>query len=144
MGRLTAAEGAVIAAAAEACRDLAVYIRKVAKVIVGRYDVIAHEDLNIRAMSRGLFAKGISEAGWGILLRCIALKAESAGKHVIAVDPRGTSQRCSGCGADVPRGLGCRVHDCPHCGLRMDRDLNAAINICALGRSAVTETVLTA
>jgi putative transposase len=52
------------------------------------------------------------------LLRCIALKAESAGKHVVAVDPRHTSQTCSGCGALVPKDLSVRIHDCPHCGLR--------------------------
>jgi putative transposase len=115
------------------------HARKVAAHLISRYDVIAHEDLNIAGMARGLFAKGINNAGWGILLRCIALKAESAGKHVVAVDPRHTSQTCSGCGALVPKDLSVRIHDCPHCGLRMGRDHNAAVNICALGRSAVTE-----
>lgn len=60
--------------------------RKVAVSLVSKYDVIAHEDLQIRAMSRGLFAKGIHDAGWGVLLHCISCKAESAGKHVVAVD----------------------------------------------------------
>ena len=113
------------------------YARKVAVSLVSKYDVISHEDLQIRAMSRGLFAKGIHDAGWGILLHCISCKAESAGKHVVAVDPRGTSQRCSGCGNTVPKDLGVRIHDCPACGLRMDRDHNAAVNIRALGRGAV-------
>ena len=115
------------------------YARKTAAALVSRYDVVAHEDLNIAGMTRSMLGGSINNAGWGILLRCIALKAESAGKHVVAVDPRHTSQTCSRCGALVPKDLGVRVHDCPHCGLRIDRDWNAAINICALGRSAVSE-----
>jgi putative transposase len=115
------------------------HARKVAVSLVSRYDVVAHEDLQIRAMSRGLFAKSIHDAGWGVLLHCIACKAESAGKHVVAVDPRGTSQRCSGCAATVPKDLRERVHDCAACGLRLDRDHNAALNIMALGRSAVAD-----
>jgi putative transposase len=114
------------------------HARKTAASLVDRYDVVAHEDLRVADMSRGLFAKGINDAGWGILLHCIACKAESAGKRVVAVDPRGTSQRCSGCGAVVPKDLATRTHDCPHCDLRLDRDHNAAVNIRALGRSAVT------
>jgi putative transposase len=114
------------------------HARKTAASLVGRYDVVAHEDLRVADMSRGLFAKGINDAGWGLLLHCIASKAESAGKRVVAVDPRGTSQRCSACGAVVPKDLRTRVHDCPRCGLVIDRDHNAAVNIRALGRSAVT------
>jgi putative transposase len=48
---------------------------------------------------------------------------------LIEVDPRNTSQDCSGCGAKVPKELGDRQHECPHCGLSIDRDLNAARNI---------------
>lgn len=115
------------------------HARKVAARLVGQYDVLAYEDLSIRAMSRGMLAKQMNDAGWRVLLHAIACKAEWAGKLVVAVDPRGTSQRCSGCGAMVPKALHVRVHDCPSCGLVMDRDENAAINIRALGRSAVSE-----
>lgn len=52
---------------------------------------------------------------------------------MILVEPRGTSQKCSGCGEVVPKELSERVHDCPHCGLVMDRDVNAARNILMLG-----------
>ena len=45
------------------------------------------------------------------------------------VDPRGTSQTCSRCHGTVPKGLEVRVHRCPHCGLVMDRDVNAARNM---------------
>jgi putative transposase len=115
------------------------HARKVAKAIVGQYDVLAHEDLNIAGMAKGMLGGSINNAGWGILLHCIASKAEEAGKHVVAVDPRHTSQLCSECGVLVIKNLSVRTHECPFCGLRMDRDLNAALNICALGRSAVPE-----
>ena len=68
---------------------------------MARYDLIAHEDLKIQNMAKGHFAKGIMDAAWGILLFQLAYKAESAGRYVIAVNPRNTSQLCSGCGALV-------------------------------------------
>ena len=60
-------------------------------------------------------------------------KAERAGNSVVLVDPRNTSQRCSGCGQIVQKDLSERVHRCPFCGLTQDRDLNAALNILTLG-----------
>jgi transposase len=45
---------------------------------------------------------------------------------MVLVDPRYTSQLCSGCGKLVRKGLDVRVHRCPHCGLVLDRDVNAA------------------
>ena len=71
--------------------------------------------------------------------KCIALldeKAESAGGDVVYVDPRGTSQECSGCGAVVKKSLSVRTHRCD-CGVEMDRDVNAAINILHRGLSPV-------
>ncbi len=58
-------------------------------------------------------------------------KAEEAGVEVITVNPRNTSQLCSRCGAVVKKSLRVRVHDCPHCGLKLDRDVNAARNVLA-------------
>jgi putative transposase len=113
------------------------FARKLAKDLATRFDLIAHEDLSIRNMVHGNLAKSIHDAGWSLFLHALACKAEEAGVHVVAVDPRGTTQRCSACGDVVPKGLADRVHDCP-CGLRMCRDLNAAINIQRLGLSLVT------
>nr|WP_281067856.1 transposase [Anthocerotibacter panamensis] len=47
----------------------------------------------------------------------------------IAVNPNGTSQECSSCGTHVPKTLADRWHSCPSCGLSLDRDHNAALNI---------------
>jgi putative transposase len=109
---------------------------KLSKQLLERYDLIAHEDLTISRMMHGTFAKSIGDAAWGTFLQCLASKAESAGKHVIAVDPRGTTQRCSGCGAAVRKSLAERQHICS-CGTILGRDHNAALNVLALGRSAV-------
>jgi transposase len=59
-------------------------------------------------------------------------KAEDAGRTVAYVNPYGTSQICSGCGAWIQKSLSERVHRCTKCGLVLDRDWNAALNI--LGR----------
>jgi len=48
---------------------------------------------------------------------------------VFHVDPKNTTKECSACGRLVPKELEDRVHLCPFCGLKMDRDVNAAINI---------------
>lgn len=113
------------------------FCHHVSKWLVSQYDLIAFEKLNIKAMTQGRLAKSIMDAAWGILLWQIAYKAESAGCYAIAVDPRGTTQKCSACGETVKKKLSERVHSCPKCGLILGRDLNAAHNILALGRSAV-------
>ena len=62
-------------------------------------------------------------------------RCTGAGRVLIKVDPRGTSQRCSGCGELVPKKLSERIHCCQNCGLILDRDENAARNIQTLGQS---------
>jgi putative transposase len=115
------------------------YLHGVSRQLVNSYDLIAYEDLKIKNMAKGHFAKGIMDAAWGELLFQLRYKAESAGTYVVAVNPRGTSQICSGCGVKVPKELAVRVHDCPHCGLSLGRDHNAALNILRLGESLVSK-----
>lgn len=78
--------------------------------------------------------KSINDAGWGIFLRVLFAKAESAGRQVIAVDPRHTSQRCAQCGHTA---AGNRVSQaafrCLACGHQANADVNAAINILRAG-----------
>lgn len=102
---------------------------KTALNLVQRFDSIAVEDLNIKGLAAGMLAKQVHDAGWAQFITILASKAESAGREIIKVDPRGTSQECSGCGAVVKKALAVRVHACPTCGLVMGRDQNAAINI---------------
>ena len=63
-------------------------------------------------------------------------KAAKAGGHLIRVDPRNTSQKCSGCDALVPKLLAVRTHACPTCGLKIDQDHNASLNILRAGIGA--------
>lgn len=107
---------------------------KVSLDLVRRYGTIAVESLDIKQMQGNRrLARSIGDAAWGTFLNTLKTKAESAGVMVVEVDPRGTSQGCSGCGAIVPKDLTVRWHDCPHCGLSIDRDVNAARNILARG-----------
>ena len=112
------------------------FCHHVSKWLVANYDLIAFEKLNIAGMVRGNLAKSILDAAWGLLLFQLSYKAESAGRWAVPVNPRGTSQRCSGCGETVKKELWQRHHDCPSCGLSLDRDHNASLNILALGQSA--------
>lgn len=102
--------------------------------LVNTFGFMAFEDLQIRNMLQNhRLAKSISDAAWRQLIRYTTYKAENAGRVVVLVEPSNTSQRCSGCGELVEKALDMRVHDCPVCGLVMDRDQNAAINILRLG-----------
>ncbi|MFS8881265.1 RNA-guided endonuclease InsQ/TnpB family protein, partial [Synechococcus sp. H55.11] len=102
---------------------------KTAHKLVQTRKHIAHEALNIKGLARTRLAKSVHDAGWGQFLQILAAKAERAGLLTIAVDPRGSSQECSGCGRDVPKKLDERWHDCPHCGLSIGRDQNSALII---------------
>jgi putative transposase len=102
---------------------------KTANKIVRKGKHIAHEALNITSIARSRLAKSTYDAGWGQFLEILAVKAGRAGLRVIAVNPNGTSQDCSGCGQRVPKAIQDRWHSCPHCGLEISRDHNSAINI---------------
>jgi putative transposase len=105
--------------------------------LVGRADLIVVEDLNVKGMLKHpTLARSISDASWSKFLAMLAYKAEWAGKHLIRVDPRNTSKKCSGCGELVPKSLAVRMHCCPSCGLVIDRDWNAARNILSAGLPA--------
>jgi putative transposase len=73
--------------------------------------------------------KSIQDAGWHHFLTIRAFKAACAGKHVEAVPPAYTTQDCSGCGERIDKSLSVRTHICTTCGLILDRDANAALNI---------------
>ena len=106
------------------------------RAIVNHYDFIAVEDLSInRMVHTHCLAKSIHDAAWGQFAELIRIKAEWAGRAYIAVNPAYTSQNCSGCGhrkSDLS--LADRIYHCECCGMVLDRDLNAALNIFAVGR----------
>ncbi|NWF59808.1 MAG: transposase [Fischerella sp.] len=122
---------------------------KTAKLLVDNHEVIAHEDLAVKNMSKRVapkiddegkylpnnqsqksgLNKSIIDCGWSQFLSILTVKAAKAGRLCVAVNPSGTSQKCSNCNQDVPKKLKDRWHSCPHCGASLDRDLNAALNV---------------
>jgi putative transposase len=103
--------------------------------IVNQCDVIAVENLTVSNLVQNRhLAKSIHDAAWSQFADLIACKAAWADRRYIAVNPAYTSQDCSGCGhrkADLT--LADRGYQCQACGLVIDRDLNAALNILRLG-----------
>lgn len=105
---------------------------QVARSLVSKYDVICVEALNVKGLARSRLAKSVNDAGWGSFLHWLRVKAESAGREVVEVDPRGTSQTCPDCGTVAKKTLAERVHRCS-CGLVCDRDVAAARVILGAG-----------
>jgi len=102
--------------------------------IVNVYGVICVEDLTINRMIHNhCLAKSISDASWSAFFSQLHSKAEEAGRLYIAVNPAYTSQTCSRCGHRQKMPLSERVFNCPCCHIQLDRDLNASLNIRAVG-----------
>ena len=97
--------------------------------LVKNYDLIAVEDLNIKGLARTRLSKSVLDAAWGRFITILETVAVKRGVHVVKVNPHGTSQNCSGCGAKVPKTLSIRLHECHRCGCTLDRDVNAGKNI---------------
>ena len=106
------------------------FARKVANAYVSSSDLIAYEDLTIKNMVRNRkLAKSIHDAGWGIFLQWVNRYGTLHEIEVVAVPPQYTSQKCSDCGTIVKKSLSIRTHICTGCGVVLDRDQNAALNI---------------
>jgi putative transposase len=128
-------------------KDLA---HKVSRSLVNDYDLIVLEQLSITSMVRrpkprprsdGTFgpngakakaglSRSISDAGWGELARMLVYKAADAGRELVSVNPKFTSQRCASCGhVDSRSRRSQAVFRCTACGHRAHADVNAAKNI---------------
>ena len=111
------------------------FVHQTARRMVNRFGVIAVEKLNVKGMVKNhCLAKSISDASWSLFRSVLTMKAESAGRLVVAVNPAYTSQTCSGCGDIQKKSLSVRTHRCLVCGLVLDRDTNAAVNIKTVGQ----------
>lgn len=100
--------------------------------LVNENQVIAVEDLSVKGMlSNHRLAYRIADASWSEFARMLGYKCERHGSHLISCgrfEP--SSKMCSTCGKirkDMP--LSVRSWECPECGRRHDRDVNAAVNI---------------
>lgn len=113
------------------------WLHQQSAALIKRANLIAVEDLRVSDMIRHpTLARSIADASWSRFVSMLDYKAEKAGSYLIRVDPRNTSQKCSGCGELVPKSLAVRTHACPSCGLAIDRDYNASLNILRAGIGA--------
>jgi len=109
--------------------------------VVNTSGLIAVEDLQVNQMVHNhCLAKSMQDAAWSNFFSMLFGKAAEAGRIAIKVNPAYTSQTCSGCGHRQKLTLADRIFDCPCCGLHLDRDLNASLNILALGLQRLGES----
>ena len=128
-------------------------LHQIASQVIDMNVYTAMEDLAIKNMTRSASGtienpgknvaqktglnKAILDSAPAKLFRFICYKAEKAGGRCVGVNPRNTSQKCSGCGTKVKKDLKERWHECKKCGLSLHRDENAARNILVLGKKAM-------
>ena len=119
-------------------KDFAV---KLARCVIQSSDLVAYEDLQVRNLVKNRkLAKSISDAAWSNFRQWLEYFGKVFGVVTVAVPPHYTSQNCSNCGEVVKKSLSQRTHRCQHCGVVLDRDKNAAINILELGLRTVGHT----
>jgi len=107
---------------------------KLCRQLIEKYGAIYIENLNVKGMVKNHYLAGaITDVSWSDFTNKLSFKAESAGGKVVKVNPKNTSQKCSRCEEIVKKTLAVRIHKCPHCGLEIDRDINAAQNILIKG-----------
>jgi len=106
------------------------FLHKLSHHYIENYDIIGIEDLAVKEMIESSYnAKNTIDSSWSTFIQMLSYKAEGAGRTLVKVDPKNTTQNCSRCGNRVYKRVWIRTHKCPACGLVMDRDHNAAINI---------------
>ena len=105
------------------------------------FDAVCVEDLNLKGMAGGLhLGKGVHDNGYGLFLSMLEYKLEERGKYLIKADRYFASSKiCSVCGKKKEElSLSDRIYYC-ECGNRMDRDVNAAVNIMKEGKRIFAE-----
>ena len=116
-------------------------IHKATSMIAGNYSIVCVEDLNVAGMVKNRhLARGVSDAALGEFRRQLEYKTARSGAVLRVVDrwfP--SSKTCSNCGTVKAKlSLSERAFNCDDCGLSLDRDLNAAINILVAGSAPET------
>jgi putative transposase len=107
------------------------FLHKASRKLVESYSFVAFEALASDDMARQRFGKSIHDASWAMFTNLTCYKAAEAGCTIKFVNPQGTTRTCSACGNQQEVLLSQRTYCCPSCGLSLDRDVNAAINILA-------------
>lgn len=111
------------------------HAKRLARHVCKSNDLVAYEDLRVANMLKNhCLAKSISDASWHQFRKWIEHFAAKFGRLAVAVSPQYTSQECSQCSCVVKKSLSTRTHVCS-CGLILQRDWNAAINILRKAKS---------
>jgi len=114
------------------------FLHKITSDLSKTYRICKVEDLKIQNMMKNHhLAKSIADASWGTFVNMLSYKVVTNGGQLIKVEPKYTSQTCSNCGRRVKISLSKRIFIC-ECGLKINRDLNASINI--NGRDGLSQT----
>ncbi len=115
------------------------FLHKLSTEIAKNHGVVCVEDLNIKGMMKNRkLSRAIADAGWGTFLQFLQYKCAWTGKHFVKVNRwLASSKLCSTCGNKQDMPLHIRVFDCNACDLKLDRDINASINIRSAGMSAL-------
>ena len=116
------------------------FLQKLSTKIIRENQTIAVEDLNIRGMQQNhCLAGAIGDASWSEFIRQLQYKSEWYGRTLVKIDRfYPSSKRCNDCGYVLEKlPLGVRSWKCPKCSMRHDRDVNAAKNILAVGRTVI-------
>jgi putative transposase len=122
---------------ADARRD---FHHQLSTALIRDNQAVAVEDLAVRGLARTRLAKSVHDAGWSAFTRMLEYKARLHGRAFTRIgrfEP--TSQRCSACGVkDGPKPLHVRQWQCGACGVQLDRDINAAVNVAKAAGLAVS------
>lgn len=102
--------------------------------------MIFAEELNLKALAKGMLGKHCLDAGWGSFLNILGWVAFKRGVYFAKVNSRGTSQLCPMCDTRATKDLSVRVHEC-ECGYRTNRDVASSQVVCKRGLAAVGQIV---
>ena len=114
---------------------------KVAHRLCDKAGMVFAEELNLKAMAKGMLSKHCLDAAWGKFLAILSWVSWKRDVYFAKVDAKGTSLYCPACNAHVPKDLSLRVHDCPECGYLTNRDVASSQLVLKRGLAAVGQTV---
>jgi putative transposase len=132
--------GAVAGAHARVADARREFHHQLSTALIRENQAVAVEDLAVAGLARTRLAKSVYDAGWSSFVNMLEYKAQMYGRKFHRIgrfEP--TSQTCSACGAkDGPKPLHVRSWQCQGCGVWLDRDINAAVNVAKAAGLAVT------